>query len=97
MSLLSHPLRQVMVVSLTSWMWQTVRTPAPTDDAVQETPRPTTPTTSARAQPREVRVLLEEAVSFLESTRGEITLTTASQSFPSSRTLPRCPHRIPSS
>ena len=75
------------------------RTPAPTDAAVQGTPRPTAPTTSTRAKvlPRGVRVLLDEAVSFLESTRGEITLTTASQPLPSSRSLPRCPHRIPSS
>ena len=76
------------------------RTPTPTDDATQETPRPTASTTaSARAMalPREVRVLLGEAVSFLESTKGEITLTTATQPVPSSRSLPRRPQRIPSS
>ena len=44
--------------------------------------------------PRGVRVLLGEAVNFLESTRGEITLTTASQPTPSFRALPRAPHRI---
>ena len=76
------------------------RIPTPTDDATQETPRPTASTTaSARAMalPREVRVLLGEAVSFLESTKGEITLTTATQPVPSSRSLPRRPQRIPSS
>ena len=75
------------------------RTPASTDAAVQGTPRPTVPTTSTRTKvlPRGVRVLLDEAVGFLESTRGEITLTTASQPLPSSRSLPRGPHRIPSS
>ena len=76
------------------------RTPTPTDGATQETPRPTTSTTAstrAMALPRGVRVLLDEAVSFLESTRGEITLTTATQPLPRSRSLPHCPHRIPSS
>ena len=75
------------------------RTPASTDAAVQGSPRPTVPTTLTRAKvlPRGVRVLLDEAVGFLESTRGEITLTTASQPLPSSRSLPRGPHRIPSS
>ena len=76
------------------------RTPTPTDDATQETSRPTASTTASTrgmALSREVRVLLGEAVSFIESTEGEITTTTASQPVPSSRSLPRRPRRIPSS
>ena len=76
------------------------RIPTPTDDATQEASRPTASTTASTrrmALSREVRALLEEAVSFTESTEGEITITTASQPVPSSRSLPRRPRRIPSS
>ena len=76
------------------------RTPTPTDDDTQETSRPTASTTASTrgmVLSREVRVLLGEAVSFLESSKGEITLTTATQPVPSSRSLPRRPQRIPSS
>ena len=75
------------------------RTPASTDAATQGSPRPTASTTSTRAKilHREVRVLLDEAVDFLESTKREITLTTSSQPLSISRSLPRGPHRIPSS
>ena len=73
------------------------RTPASTDVATQGTPRPTSSSTTTREEvlPRRVRVLVDEAAGFLESTKGKIAHTTCSQ--PISRSLPHGTYRIPSS